>query len=280
MYCMKNREHMELAVNLARECKHKIKVGAVVVLNGDVIGTGIKGETERNEHAEVIAIARAKEKHTDLSEATIYTTLEPCIPTSHSNSNCAKLILDSNISNIVIGRFDPNPEIYRMGWRELVNARRTVYDFDNDLRDLLDRINNVFVGFFQKGNPVSNHGAVFDYTSNGGNYRIYFDEDECRYVDTYWGIKGTKTIWARRNQHPSQVAKALYATEFDQIDNPSAYDFKSNSVSIDENEIAIFKNNYGCVLVKVERVLSGGDYDEGPPSVKIVFEVRPIETYS
>lgn len=277
---MKAREHMELAVKLAEACSHKIKVGAVVVLDGEVIGTGFKGETDNNVHAEVIAIAKAKQKHSDLSKAIIYTTLEPCIPTSNSNSNCAKLIVDSNISNVVVGRYDPNPEIYRMGWRELVNSGSNVYDFDNDLRDMLDKINHVFVGFFQKGNPISNHGAVFDYTSNGGNYRIYFGEDESRYVDTYWSIKGNKTIWARRNQHPNQVAKALYATEFDQIDNPSAYDFNSNSVSIDENDIAIFKNSAGCVLVKVDKVLSGGDYDEGPPSVKIVFEVRPAETYS
>ncbi len=76
-------------------------VGAVVVLNGTVIGEGIEsGKSSRDitNHAEIEAIRDAI-KHgfvNDLSQAFLYTTHEPCIM-------CSYLIRHHKIPHIIFG---------------------------------------------------------------------------------------------------------------------------------------------------------------------------------
>lgn len=82
-------------------------VGALVVdENKNVIGKGFhqkKGEP----HAEVFAINEALTKLKDLSNSTLYVTLEPC---SHYGKTppCSSLILKHNIKKVVIAMQDPN----------------------------------------------------------------------------------------------------------------------------------------------------------------------------
>lgn len=101
-------EHfMQLALNEARSClEHDdVPVGAVVVLDDEVIATGRNERELRKDptaHAEVLAL-RAASDHVDnwrLDDATLYVTLEPCFM-------CAGALVLSRIPNLVFGATDP-----------------------------------------------------------------------------------------------------------------------------------------------------------------------------
>lgn len=85
--------------------KGEIPVGAVVVLNGEIIGRGHnlrEREDDPTAHAEIIAL-RAAGKQTGswrLSEAVLYVTLEPC-------PMCAGALLQARIERVVYGADDP-----------------------------------------------------------------------------------------------------------------------------------------------------------------------------
>jgi len=103
---MNDEEYMQIAINLAKEAEiaGEIPVGAVVVLDGKVIGKGFnKRETKHDisSHAEIEAIkdAEATLNNWRLSGATLYVTLEPCLM-------CAGAILQSRISKVVFGSYD------------------------------------------------------------------------------------------------------------------------------------------------------------------------------
>ncbi|OFA30020.1 hypothetical protein BAE46_12420 [Glaciecola punicea] len=82
----------------------EIPVGAVVVLDGRVIGTGYNRSITDNDpslHAEMVAIrnAAANTGNYRLPGASIYVTLEPC-------SMCAGLLVHSRIKQLVYGAHD------------------------------------------------------------------------------------------------------------------------------------------------------------------------------
>lgn len=83
----------------------EVPVGAVVVLDGEVIGRGFNrpiGAHDPSAHAEMQAIrdAAARLANYRLTGATLYVTLEPC-------SMCAGLIVHSRIQRLVYGASEP-----------------------------------------------------------------------------------------------------------------------------------------------------------------------------
>jgi tRNA(adenine34) deaminase len=98
---------MQLALIEAQKAydKDEVPVGAVVVKNGEVIGTGCNYRETTNDptmHAEIIAI-RAASQHLNswrLSGCELFVTLEPC-------PMCAGAIIQSRIERVVFGAFDP-----------------------------------------------------------------------------------------------------------------------------------------------------------------------------
>jgi len=85
-------------------------VGAVVVKDGEIVGTGY----HRNlggDHAEVEALREAG--HLGRG-ATLYCTLEPC---SHFGKTppCVNRVIDAGITRMVIGTLDPNPLVNGRG---------------------------------------------------------------------------------------------------------------------------------------------------------------------
>ena len=96
------RRALELA-SLA-EAQAEVPVGALVVLDGEIIGEGFNAPistTDPTAHAEVQAL-RAAAKHTGnyrLAGVTIYATLEPCIM-------CAGAIVQSRVQRLVFGARD------------------------------------------------------------------------------------------------------------------------------------------------------------------------------
>jgi tRNA(adenine34) deaminase len=83
----------------------EIPVGAVVVLEGKIIGRGYNQREKKHDvssHAEIEAIRSAGEAvgNWRLNGATLYVTLEPCLM-------CASAIQQAQISRVVYGAEDP-----------------------------------------------------------------------------------------------------------------------------------------------------------------------------
>lgn len=100
-------EAMRLALALAEEAaaEGEVPVGAVIVKDGVVIGTGRnRRETGRNAlaHAEIEAIHTACQTLGGwrLSGCTLYVTLEPC-------PMCAGAIINARLDAVVYGAADP-----------------------------------------------------------------------------------------------------------------------------------------------------------------------------
>ncbi|RDL45445.1 tRNA adenosine(34) deaminase TadA [Marinomonas piezotolerans] len=94
---------MELASAAAAE--NEIPVGAIVVLNDQVIGQGYNSPItccDPTAHAEIQAIrdACANVNNYRLPESTLYVTLEPC-------SMCAGAIIHARIEKVVYGATEP-----------------------------------------------------------------------------------------------------------------------------------------------------------------------------
>ena len=101
-------EHfMRLALEQARlgAAQGEVPVGAVLVRDGEVIGSGFNAPISRHDpsaHAEMVAIRAAAEaaQNYRLPGSTLYVTLEPC-------SMCAGLIVHSRIARVVYGASEP-----------------------------------------------------------------------------------------------------------------------------------------------------------------------------
>ena len=80
-------------------------VGAVVVLDGEVVGEGWH-ERKGGPHAEVVALEAAGEA---ARGATMYVTLEPCRSWG-ATPPCVQAVLEAGIVRVVAGGLDPNPK--------------------------------------------------------------------------------------------------------------------------------------------------------------------------
>lgn len=112
---MKNDQHyMTIALELAASAKGKTNpnplVGAVIVKDGAIVGTGLHRKAGEP-HAEVHAFRMAGEHAKD---ATLYVTLEPC---SHFGKTppCANLVKESGVKRVVVAMQDPNPSVAGRG---------------------------------------------------------------------------------------------------------------------------------------------------------------------
>lgn len=99
--------YMSLALRQAEEAfdEDEVPVGAVVVCNGKIIGTGHNQTEALNDvtaHAEIIALTAAENNLGGkyLPQCTIYVTVEPCIM-------CAGALGWSQIGKVVYGASDP-----------------------------------------------------------------------------------------------------------------------------------------------------------------------------
>ncbi len=97
---------MSLALELARQAfeEGETPVGAVIVQDGDIIGTGhnrVETLHDPTAHAEIIALREAAWKAGDwrLPAADIYVTLEPCIM-------CVSALIHARIRRVVFGAHD------------------------------------------------------------------------------------------------------------------------------------------------------------------------------
>ncbi len=99
-------------------CAPNPAVGCVIVLNDTVIGRGFH-RGPGLPHAEVEAISQVGDQ--DLSQATLYCTLEPCCHFGKTPP-CTNLILEKKIGHVVYAFRDPNPIVAGKGHQTLAAA--------------------------------------------------------------------------------------------------------------------------------------------------------------
>ena len=103
---MSDEDFLREALELARDAERggEVPVGALVVLDGRVIGRGRNSPISRNDptaHAEILALreAAAAAGNYRLEGATLYATLEPCVM-------CAGALVAARVSRLVFGARD------------------------------------------------------------------------------------------------------------------------------------------------------------------------------
>ena len=99
--------YMRRALELARHAEEagEVPVGALVVLNDEIIGEGWNQPIVAHDptaHAEIVALraAAARMKNYRIPEAVLYVTLEPC-------AMCAGAMVHARIARVVYGAADP-----------------------------------------------------------------------------------------------------------------------------------------------------------------------------
>ncbi|QBM91114.1 diaminohydroxyphosphoribosylaminopyrimidine deaminase [Metschnikowia aff. pulcherrima] len=109
-----HRPFMELALENANKCgetQTQFNVGAVLVLDGEVLETGHSRELPGNTHAEQCALEKylARTGSKDVPEGTeLYTTMEPCSYRLSGNLPCVERVLASNIKTCFVGIVEPD----------------------------------------------------------------------------------------------------------------------------------------------------------------------------
>ena len=102
----------------------EVPVGAVIVMNGQVIAKGYNRVQLLNDvtaHAEILAISSACENLQSkyLPEATLYVTLEPCLM-------CAGALYWNKIGHIVFGAYDEKNSYRRVTEKNPFNPSTTI----------------------------------------------------------------------------------------------------------------------------------------------------------
>lgn len=105
---MKNKDHhwMQRALELAHRARevNEVPVGAVLVLNNEIIGEGWNQPISTNDptgHAEVIALRQGAShlRNYRLVGTTLYVTLEPCLM-------CTGAMVHARVKRLVFGAYD------------------------------------------------------------------------------------------------------------------------------------------------------------------------------
>ena len=270
-------EFMQRAVDLGRlgrdehEGRASPRVGAVVVRAGHVIAESHRGQFDPGDHAEFCALEKTLAGQ-DLSGATVYTTLEPCSSRNHPKVPCAVRLVERRVSEVVIGIYDPDPRVNRRGWKILDDAGVQLRDFPEPLRAQIKSDNTAFLAKYIERRARTGDDVLFDYTQNNGQFRL---GEEGHVVDTKWSTAGSGSIHAYDDKH--HVALARYARSFGKIDDPSALDFSSRSVTARTGEIVVFRNGRGdFALVQVGAVQAGPRHRDEYTSLGFSFEVRTM----
>jgi pyrimidine deaminase RibD-like protein len=128
-----DRRWLAQAIELSRCCPPSataFSVGAVLVsAESRVIATGYSRESDPKDHAEEVALARAADQGigcaadsrraadpslggvtvsgTTVAEATLYSSLEPCLRRASRPRPCAELILAAGVRRVVVAWLEP-----------------------------------------------------------------------------------------------------------------------------------------------------------------------------
>lgn len=145
---------MQRAIDLAKKGAGYVApnplVGCIIIsAQGKIIGQGYH-QKYGQAHAEINALNSIKDK-SELVDATLYVTMEPC---SHQGKtpSCAKELKDLPLKRVVIGMVDPNPQVNGEGIKILKNGTDIKVDH-GCLEDEVARMNESFIHYMRFGKP-------------------------------------------------------------------------------------------------------------------------------
>ena len=120
------------------------KVGAVIIFPDNKIEKAYRGELRHGDHAEYTLLER-KLTNEDLSNCTLFTTLEPCVERNMPKSACCKRVSNARIKKVFVGIEDKDPTVDGKGINHLLNEGIEVKMFDKDLQRIIEHENNNFL---------------------------------------------------------------------------------------------------------------------------------------
>lgn len=263
-------EYARIATDEAKNCvaegAGKPQVGVVIVKDGVELGRSHRGRTGPGEHAEYGLIRELTSRGVDLAGSTVYTTLEPCSARNHPKVPCAMHLATAGVAEVVIGMYDPNPQIYRAGWRILRNVGVKLRDFPASLRAEIAADNKGFAEQFTRRDKDADTGVLFDWdqhpdgfivTSSGGDFTVKFSRAGADRLHLY----------AATNQ---RVGAPRHAGEFSEVDDPEAQDtWKGHARTVREGAIGMLSHSGGYLLIKVVKV---HDMDRGADQNCVQFD--------
>ena len=145
-----DEKYMALALELAEKGRGKVEpnpmVGAVLVKNGEIVGSGYH-QAFGGAHAEIYAI---HEGGTNCRGATLYISMEPCAHYGKT-APCVDAIIKAGIKKVVMAVIDPNPITSGKGIQKLKGAGIEV--MVGVMETQAKRLNAPFFKLMQKGLP-------------------------------------------------------------------------------------------------------------------------------
>jgi tRNA(adenine34) deaminase len=147
---MMNDEHwMQLALELAHkaEAAGEVPVGAVIVLNGELVAEGWNqpiSSSDPTAHAEIIALRAAGEKLDNyrLLDTELYVTLEPC-------PMCVGAMLHARVKRVIYAASDPKTGALG-GSYDLLNSVKHNHAFEVTRGILAEQSRDLLQAFFRK----------------------------------------------------------------------------------------------------------------------------------
>jgi tRNA(adenine34) deaminase len=140
---------MRYALNRARQAgeRGEVPVGAVVVLDGDILAEGFNepiGAHDPTAHAEIVALraAAAQLKNYRLTGVTLYVTIEPCLM-------CVGAMVHARIARLVYGAAEPKAGAIESAMRALEHPTLN-HRFETTGGVLAAEAREVMQSFFQR----------------------------------------------------------------------------------------------------------------------------------
>jgi len=122
----KLKKFMRIALDEAKKSEEDVPVGAVLVINNEIIAKSPNKREKLNKpsaHAEILVIDEAAQKinNWQLKNAQLFVTLEPC-------PMCATLILQSKIKEVYFGAYDTNYGAFgsKIDLQKIIKAKTSV----------------------------------------------------------------------------------------------------------------------------------------------------------
>lgn len=140
---------MQHALELARQggALGEVPVGAVLVVNGSIVGEGFNAPISRHDptaHAEVLALrdAAARIGNYRLENSTLYVTLEPC-------TMCVGALVHARVAKVIYAAAEPKAGSLRSARRQLESGYYNhVFVFEGGL--LAEEAGNMLSDFFRR----------------------------------------------------------------------------------------------------------------------------------
>lgn len=147
---MSDTQYMRMALKLAEKGLGRTSpnplVGAVIVKNGRIIGSGYHRQAG-DRHAEVIVLKGVRR---DIKSATLYVNLEPCCHFGQTPP-CTEEIIKSGIKRVVCAMVDPNPKV---NWKGIEILKKNKIKVEVGLlEEEAKKLNEVYIKYITSGLP-------------------------------------------------------------------------------------------------------------------------------